>query len=204
MTITLEQHVRRAFPGRAIEREGSLGLDRPLAEANAIGHFVRLPATEEWVDEDRVAVARLATTDDELYDPHPGLEAPKQEPVIGWVTTRLVLGAIIGGLIAATLGAAIAALLGSAASIIVAAALAGLIIGGTAAALIALMPEFGSEEGELAVHHPEDPTTGLVAVPTTSLAQAEKVGMALVRAGADHVTVVDGDGALIEEIEPAH
>jgi hypothetical protein len=203
MTITLEQHVHRAFPGRAIERDGSVGLDRPLAEATAIGHFVRLPATSEWLDEGEVAVARLATTDDELYAPTQRTDAPKQEPVVGWVGMRVLAGAIAGAIIAGGLGAAIAALLSDSASIVVAAAVAGVIIGGTAAALIALMPEFGSEEGERALHHSEDPTTGLLAVPTDSLAHAERIGVELVRAGADHVTVVDSDGALIEEIEPS-
>ncbi len=115
---------------------------------------------------------------------------------------RIVAGAIAGAIIAGGLGAAIAALLTDSLSVIVAAAAAGVIIGGTAAAIVAVMPEFGSEEGERAVHQPESPTTGLLAVPTNSLAQAERVGMELVRAGADLVTVVNGDGTLIEEIEP--
>jgi hypothetical protein len=203
MTITLEQHVHRAFPGREIERDGSVGLDRPLAEANAIGHFVRLPATDEWLDEEEVAVARLATTDDAQYSPTQRSAAPKQEPVVGWVGMRILAGALAGAIIAGGLGASIAALLTDSAAIIVAAAVAGVIIGGTAAALIAVMPEFGSEEGERAPHHSEDPTTGLLAVPTHSLAQAERIGVELVRAGADHVTVVNSDGTLIEEIEPS-
>ena len=203
MTITLEQHVHRAFPGRAIERDGSVGLDRPLAEANAIGHFVRLPATDAWLDEGEVAVARLATADDELYDRKQRTDVPTQEPVVGWVGMRIVAGAIAGTIIAGGLGAAIAALLSDSTAVVVAAAVAGVIIGGTAAAIIALMPEFGSEEGERAVHQPESPTTGVLAVPTTSLAQAERIGVELVRAGADLVTVVNGEGTLIEEIAPS-
>src|SRR4051812_40878322 len=156
MTITLEQHVRRAFPGRAIERDGSVGLDRPLAEANTIGHFVRLPATDEWLDDEQVAVARLATTDDAQYQPTQRTDAPKQEPVVRWAWMRSVAGSIAGAIIAGGLGAAIAALLTDSTLVIIAAAFAGVVMGATAAALIALMPEFGSEEGEKAVHHPED------------------------------------------------
>ena len=122
-----------------------------------------------------------ATADDELYDPKQRTDAP--EPGAGRRVGRDAdrRGSDRRCDHRRRPGAAIAALMSSSAAVIVAAAVAGVIIGGTAAAIIALMPEFGSEEGERAVHLPESATTGVLAVPTSSLAQAERVGVELVQ-----------------------
>ena len=202
MTISLDDHVRRTYPRRTIVR--SVGLDRPLGPATAVATFDHAADVEAWLEELQhghaaaaVSLARFCEEDTPLGDEAPGV----RRDATGWLASHALLGAVIGGLAAALVLALITTAITSSGTVVLAAAVAGLVIGGIAGAYVAILGRFGSTESEKEPHRMEDPSVGVVAVPTDSYDRALIAGEFLDHSGAQEVSIVDSDGHLVRQVK---